>query len=216
MMVAGAGPGCVGRVGDGSLQPPRNAPPWEEVLSRGFDDGFTPEPVNLVGRAPHDVLDQRLFIERLGLSNLVLLVTVEQVWARGRRGGGGDEQQHLDVRIEKALLGEVPQDIDAVQTVIVRDDDDLPGSLQGERLVMFLRWAPDHDPPYHHHLMPASDEIVAWIETAVEQAREAGAITVGGKETGSRARRRAARKERRRQRREKKKNSKNEPPSSAP
>ncbi|RMG99204.1 MAG: hypothetical protein D6705_03840 [Deltaproteobacteria bacterium] len=191
--------GCAGRAGDGSLQPPRDAPPWEDVLSRAFDDSLTEEPVNLTGRAPHDVLDQRLFVERLGLSSLVCLADVDQVWARGRRTG--DDRQFLDLRIERVLLGELPDDADPIQTVEVVADDELSGALQGASVIFFVRWAPDHDPPFHHHLLVATDEVVAWIEAAVDQARAAGAITIGGKASTKRAQRRARRKAKRAERR---------------
>ena len=199
VVVLGPAAGCAGRAEDGSLRPPRGAPPWEDALSRSFDDSFTSEPVNLVGRAPHDVLDQRLFIERLGLSSLVMLVSVEQVWARGRKSGDG--RQFLDVRIERVLLGELPSDTDPVQPLQIAGDDPLPGSLRGQTMVLCLRWAPGADPPFHHHLVPATDDLVAWIEAAIEQARRAGAITAGGKASAKRAQRRARRRARRKARR---------------
>ncbi len=177
----------------GELAPPADAPDWESRFAAVFDDGYTQEPISLVGRAPHDVLDQRLFVSRLGHASLVALVRVDQVWARGRYQGRQD--QYVDVTFEEVLLGDLPRKVDRRQLLPVRTEDELPGSLQGQKMLLFLRWAPGEEPPYHHHLLPATDDLVEWVRATVAQARKEGAINVEGKKS-LRQRRRERRKAR--------------------
>jgi len=186
--------GCKGRNPTGELVPPAGAPAWESRFAVAYGDTYTREPINLEGRAPNDVLDQRLFAARLGHADLVALVTVEQVWGRGRFQGR--PEQFLDVKIGEMLIGDLPGSASEEQLVMVRSEDDLPGSLQGEVMILFLRWAPGEEPPYHHHLMPADDEMVGRIRGMVTHAKKEGVMTMKGKERRG-AKRRQARKERR-------------------
>jgi hypothetical protein len=185
---------CKGRNPSGELFPPSGAPEWESRFAVAYGDTYTREPISLEGRAPNDVLDQRLFAARLGHADLVALVRVEQVWGRGRFQGR--PEQFLDVTIGDMLIGELPGSASEEQLIMVRSDDDLPGSLQGEVMILFLRWAPGDDPPYHHHLMPADDEMVGRIRGMVKHAKKEGVMTLRGKERKG-AKRRQARKERR-------------------
>ncbi len=176
----------------GELTPPAHAPKWEPRFAVAFDDAYTRESIALSGRAPNDVLDQRRFSFRLGEAALVAVVHVEQVWGKGRYQGRQD--QFLDVSLGEALLGEVPRKAAPDQLLLVRSDDELPGSLQGRNMVLFLRWAPGENPAYHHHLMPADKETLAWIRAMVDHARAEGVLDAKGGET-----RRSRRKKRRMQ-----------------
>ncbi len=184
---------CKGRNKTGELSPPNDAPAWENRYAVAFDDGYTREEVALQGRAPNDVLDQRLFQARLGHSALALLVEVKQVWGRGRYQGRQD--QYLEVTLGRELLGELPRKTAKTQLLRVDGPDELPGNLQGQTMVLFIRWAPGERPPFHHHLMPATDELVEWIDAMVAHARSQGALRTGGEET-KRARRKRERKAR--------------------
>src|SRR5690606_5795391 len=117
-----------------------------------FDDDYTGQAVHLDGRAPNDVRDQRLFAARLGESHVIAEVKVAQVWGQGRYQGRQD--QYLEVEIEQLLMGELVKGTSTRQLVLVEGEDPLPGSLQGQSLLLFVRWAPGEEPPYHHHLMP--------------------------------------------------------------
>jgi hypothetical protein len=163
----------------GALEPPSGAPQWEAKYASAFNDDYTREPINLSGRAPNDVLDQRLFAERLGHAHIVARVTVEQVWGRGRYEGRKD--QFLDVVIEEVLMGELPKRTKDEQLLRISGQDPLPGSLQGQSMVLFVRWAPKSVPAYHHHLMPADQEIVAYIEAMVQHARNEGVLDSRGR-----------------------------------
>jgi len=161
----------------GALTPPDDAPAWEERFAVAFDDDYTDAELELRGRAPHDVLDQHLFAARLGHAAIVALVEVEQAWSRGRYQG--EQAQYIDVELGDVLSGELPKGTRDSQMLRLRGEDQVPTDLQGRQLVLFLRWAPGADPGYHHHLMPASDEIVAYIRALVAHARKAGALDTG-------------------------------------
>ncbi len=164
-------PGCRNK-GEISLSAPSDAIAWEARYGVAFDDSYTPTPLRMGGRAPNDVLDQRLFNARIGHADLVLEVKVEQVWGRGRYAGR--PEQYLDVELDEVLLGELPKRTGNKQLLVLRQDDTLPASLEGERLVMFLRWAPGADPSYRHHLMPKTPELLEQIEAMVAHAEDAG------------------------------------------
>ncbi|MBP7286127.1 MAG: hypothetical protein KBB21_05900 [Nannocystaceae bacterium] len=173
--IVGAAAGCKSKASRGELTPPKDAAPWEEQrYGVSFDDDYTAADLELQGRAPHDVLDQRLFGARLGHADLILQVHVDQVWGRGRYQGR--KAQYLDVELGEVLFGELPKGTRASQLVVVDGEDELPGALQGADLVLFLRWAPGDKPPYHHHLMPASEAIVSYIRALVKHARDEGAL----------------------------------------
>jgi hypothetical protein len=178
----------------GELLPPREAPRWESRFGSAYDDAYTREHITLEGRAPHDVLDQRLFAARLGHASLVALVEVEQVWGRGRYQSQPD--QYLGVKLGEVLLGELPGDAAGQQQLLVRAEDDLPGTLHGQEMILFLRWAPGEDPPYHHHLMPADEDTVEYIRAMVNHAKEEGVLTFKGKERRGKQRRRIRRERR--------------------
>lgn len=188
-LCASAIAGCKSRSNRGDLTPPDDAPSWEERFAVAFDDDYTDADLELRGRAPHDVLDQRLFAARLGHAAIVALVEVEQVWGRGRYQGR--HAQYLDVELGDVLFGELPKGVRMSQMLRLRGEDDVPADLQGQRLVLFLRWAPGADPQYHHHLMPANDDIVAYIRALVTHAREEGALDTGRKGKRRSKRRRA-------------------------
>lgn len=184
--------GCRNRNPTGELQPPRGAPEWENRYAVAFDDAYTREPINLSGRAPNDVLDQRLFAARLGHAHVVALVTVDQVWGRGRYQS--DQNQYLDVAFEKTLMGELPKDTDEEQLLRISGEDELPGSLQGQTMVLFVRWAPDERPAYHHHLMPADEEIVTYIDAMVQHAQDEGVLDDDGSRSKRKRRKKSKRK----------------------
>jgi hypothetical protein len=183
--------GCKHRRGDtshGEFFPPRGAKAFEARYSSAFDDSFTPTVVNLVGRAPNDVLDQRLFQARLGYADVVALVRVEQVFGRGRYQGRQD--QFVEVSIGEVLMGELTRETNERQLLLIDTHDDLPGRLKGEIMVLFLRWAPGSNPPYHHHMAPAQPESVALIKAMVKHAKSEGVINKRGREkSGKRAKR---------------------------
>ncbi len=186
----GAAGGCKSKSNRGELSPPDDAAAWEERYAVAFDDDYTAAGLELRGRAPHDVLDQRLFGARLGHADLVLLVTVDQVWGRGRYQGR--KAQYLDVELGEVLYGSLPKGTRAQQLLTIDGEDELPGALQGQNLVLFLRWAPGAKPPYHHHLMPANEAIVAYIRSLVRHARQEGALDGSRKGKRKRGRRGAA------------------------
>ncbi|MBX7083938.1 MAG: hypothetical protein K1X88_32320 [Nannocystaceae bacterium] len=188
-LLLGAAGGCKSKSNRGELTPPDDAPAWEERYAVAFDDDYTAAGLELRGRAPHDVLDQRLFGARLGHADLVILVTVDQVWGRGRYQGR--KAQYLDVELGEVLYGSLPKGTRAQQLLRIDGEDDLPGALQGQPLVLFVRWAPGAKPPYHHHLMPADDAIVAYIRSLVRHARQEGALD--GQRKGKRKRKAARR-----------------------
>jgi len=158
----------------GELAPPSGAPAWDPRLAVAFDDDVTKQKVRLSGRAPNDVLDQRLFAARLGHAAIVAVVRVEQVWGRGRYEG--KQQQYVEVELQDILLGQLPAGTDRRQRLWVESDDDLPGTLKHEQMLLFVRWAASADPPLHHHLMPADRENIAVIRAMVDHARASGVL----------------------------------------
>lgn len=179
--------GCKNRRRDkagyiGELVPPKDAADWEARFAVAYDDSYTPTAINLQGRAPNDVLDQQLFASRLGHAALVLLVDVEQVWGKGRFQGR--QSQFVEVTIAETLMGTLPKDTPEQIMIEVSSIDELPGSLKDEPMLLFLRWDLESDPPYHHHLMPADEELVALINAMVSHAKEEGVLDKQGEETG--------------------------------
>ncbi|WP_146155470.1 hypothetical protein [Enhygromyxa salina] len=191
-----AGGGCKNRNKGGTiseLTPPKDAPAWESRYAVAFDDAYTATAVNLQGRAPNDVLDQQLFQARLGHAAIVMLVRVEQVWGRGRYQGRQD--QFLEVEVGEYLLGNLAKDAPERLMIEVSSIDELPGSLKGEIMLLFLRWDAESEPPFHHHLMPADEELVALIKAMVKHAQDEGVLNAKGDENtkpgkGKRKRRR--------------------------
>jgi hypothetical protein len=179
-------PGCKHRRDKGGyiaeLTPPKNAPDWESRFGVAYDDSYTPTSINLQGRAPNDVLDQQLFQSRLGHAALVLLVRIEQVWGKGRYQGR--QSQFVEITVDEVLLGTLPKDAPEQLMLEVSSIDELPGSLKDETMLLFLRWDLESDPPYHHHLMPADEEVVALINAMVEHAKAEGVLDKQGEETG--------------------------------
>ncbi|MBL9104977.1 MAG: hypothetical protein JNL82_28790 [Myxococcales bacterium] len=185
--------GCAGKSARGELGAPADATEWDSRLGLVFDDRYTAVPVELTGRAPIDVMDQRRFSQRMGYADLVVLVTVDQVWSRGLHGG--DPQQRLDVTLGEVLLGELPKGTELAQVLRIRGNaqaDPLPAALIGQVMLLFVRWAPGERPAYHHHVMPADAEAVDWIQSMVRHARAEGKLPSEGAK--SRASRRAQRK----------------------
>lgn len=177
VIVVSLGCGSFNRTGE--LKAPKDARPWESKLNSAFDDGYTKQVVKLSGRAPNDVKDQRLFGARLGLSDVVAVAEIRQVWGRGRYQGKQD--QYVEIEIKKVMIGELSRGTQMVQTLAVLTEDELPGSLQGQSMVLFVRWAPEQAPSFRHHLMPAPDELIAYIEAMIESAKEAGVLDDKGR-----------------------------------
>ncbi len=176
------------------LSPPKDAPAWESRYAVAFDDTYTPTSINLQGRAPNDVLDQQLFQARLGHAAIVVLVRVEQVWGRGRYQGRQD--QYLELEVGEVLLGSLPKDTPERLMLEVSSTDALPGALKGEIMLLFLRWDAESEPPYHHHLMPADEELVALINAMVNHAQAEGVLDAKGDEKKGSKRGRKGRKDR--------------------
>lgn len=162
------------------LRPPKGAKPWESRYAVAFDDSYTPTSINLQGRAPNDVLDQQLFQARLGYADVVVLVQVEQVWGRGRYRGR--QSQFVEVEVGEALFGNLPKDAPERLMLEVESTDELPGALKGEIMLLFVRWDTESEPPYHHHLMPADEELVALIKAMVKHAQAEGVLNAKGDE----------------------------------
>jgi hypothetical protein len=181
--------GCKNRHRGGDLYPPDGSPEWETRFAPFFDDDYTAEPLELEGRAPHDVLDQQRFAARLGYAAIVALVRVDQVWGRGRYQGR--KHQYVDVELEEVLLGELPKGTHTEQLLQITGEDELEGDLQGAQMVLFVRWAPGERPPFHHHLMPATEEIVAYIRALVRHATKEGELGGSGRKRKRRARARS-------------------------
>jgi hypothetical protein len=193
-----AGFGCKNRKNtSGELVPPAGADAWESRYAVAFDDDYTRHKLNLTGRAPNDVLDQRLFQSRMGHANFVALVRVEQVWGKGRHESRQD--QFLDVELGETLMGEVGKGGQERQLIRLRSEDELPGSLRNDVMILFLRWAPGDNPPYHHHLMPADPDTLELIQAMVRHAQDEGVLNKGGTENvrGRGQRKRRERKEKR-------------------
>ena len=196
-----AGPGCARKHMRGDLAPPAGAAAWDSLHDVTFDDHYTQTPLELSGRAPGDVIDQRRLAQRLGYADIVALVTVDQVWSRGLHDGVA--RQRLDVTIDRVLLGALPRGTRDDQVLELRGGEALPAGLTGRVMLMFVRWAPGDGPGYHHHLMPADDNILAWISAMVRHARALGKLDAvekpgkrrRGKARASRAEARAPRAE---------------------
>lgn len=186
---------CRNRSIHGELVPPKDAEKFSGQFARTFDDDFTPAAIQLQGRAPNDVLDQRLFASRLGHSDLVALCSVNDVWGKGRYQGR--QEQFVDVRFEEMLIGALPKGTYEDQLLVIDSEDDLPGDLQGKYVLLFLKWAPGEIPPYHHHLMPAQDAAVNYINALVAMAKDDGVLNSDGEATKN------GRAERKRRRRDK-------------
>lgn len=154
------------------LAPPQGSPPFRSREAPAFNDAITVVPVQMVGRAPGDVQDQRLFAERLGFASLVVLVEVVEAWER-RRPGKADER-FVEVRLGEPLLHPIPKRTRPEQTLVIRSEDPLPPGLQGRQFILFLRWAPGERPGFHHHLMVADDEVVDLIRAMVRHAEMSG------------------------------------------
>ena len=169
--------------------PPPSAGGGGAASSKSFDDSYTPTAVNLQGRAPNDVTDQQLFQARLGYAQIVLLVRVEQVWGKGRYQGRQD--QFIEVEIGEVLLGSLPKNAPEQIMIEVASSDELPGALKDETMLLFLRWDRESEPPYHHHLMPADEDLVALINAMVKHAQAEGVLNAKGDEASDGERRRA-------------------------
>lgn len=183
--------GCPQKNPRGELRPPAGAADWEPKFSPVFNDDYTREAVNLSGRAPNDVLDQKLFSARLGYADVVALVEVEQVWSRGRYEGR--QNQYMDLKILEVLLGSLPKDTALDQLVEVESEDELPGTLQERPMLFFVRWAPGQEPSYHHHLMFADQETVAYVRAMVRHATDEGELAGDGSKRKRKRRKRKRR-----------------------
>ena len=179
--------GCKSRNRTGELSPPDGAAEFEGKFRKAFDDDYTHHPVKLTGRAPNDVIDQRLFAARMGYSDLVMLCSVIHVWGKGQHEGR--QEQFLEVELGDVLLGgKLPKGTFPEQQLVITGEDDLPGKLQNAKLIMFLKWAPGEIPPYHHHLMPADKDTLAYINAMVQHAKDEGVLSEAGAPTGRRKR----------------------------
>jgi len=166
--------GCAGSKARGELRPPAGAAAWDAGFDLIFDDHYTAIPVELMGRAPGDVIDQKRFAQRLGHADLVLLVTVDQVWSRGLYAS--TPQQRASVTLGTVLHGELARSIRSEQVLELRGGDALPAVLGGKVMLMFLRWAPGEGAGFHHHLMRADEDVITLIEAMVRHARAAGKL----------------------------------------
>jgi hypothetical protein len=188
--------GCKNRKNKtGALLAPGNADPWEQRYAVAFDNDYTRYKINMTGRAPNDRADQLLFHSRMGHANYVGLVRVEHVYGKGRHQG--EQTQYLMVEMGEALMGSLSKDVNDQQQFEVESEDELPGSLRGEVMILFLRWAPGESPPYHHHLMPADADSLSLIKAMVSHAQGEGVLSRSGRENakGKRKRKRSQRKE---------------------
>ena len=167
-------PGCARKHARGDLAPPAGAVAWDPLHDIIFDDHYTQTPLGLSGRAPGDVIDQRRLAQRLGFADIVALVTVDQVWSRGLHDSV--PRQRVDVTIDRVLLGALPRGTRKDQVLGLRGGEDLPAGLTGRVMLMFVRWAPGDGPGYHHHLMPADDNVLAWVTAMVRHARSLGKL----------------------------------------
>lgn len=172
------GGGCKARSTDGTLTPPDDAVAWQSKWRPAFDDDYTSEAIKLDGRAPHDVRDQRLLALRMGHADLMAQVQVQQVWGKGRYQGR--QEQFIEVEIEQYLIGQPLKGTAERQMLKVLAEDELPGSLQGQTLVLFVRWAPGEQPPYHHHLMPMDEATISFMMARIEHAKAEGVLSSEG------------------------------------
>ena len=176
--------GCARSRARGELTPPAGSPAWDSRFDLVFDDHYTAIPVQLTGRAPGDVIDQKRFAQRLGHADLVVLVTVDQVWSRGLYAS--TPQQRASVTLGQVLHGEMARGVRREQVLELRGGDALPAVLGGKVMLLFLRWAPGEGAGFHHHLMRADEDVITLIDAMVRHARAAGEL----ERPGSRSRRR--------------------------
>jgi hypothetical protein len=161
----------------GRLKAPSAAEAFESRYAVAFDDGYTAAPPKIEGRAPNDIADQRLLHARLGHADLVVLVKVEHIWEKGFKGGA--KRKFLEIRLGEVLYGDIGASVNAQQLVPVLGDS-VPAGLEGDRLLMFVRWAPGEEPSFHHHLGPAVPEVVEMIQSMVKHARKEGVLGASG------------------------------------
>lgn len=173
-LLGGFGAAGCRRGSSSELGAPGGASAWDSRLDQLFDDRFTPSAVELTGRAPGDVLDQRRFSQRLGYANVIILVTVDQVWSRTLFGG--EPQQRVEVTLGRALRGSLPRKTSPSQVLVLRGAEELPADAVGRVMLMFIAWAPGEIPAYHHHLMPADEKVIDLIEAMVRHARKEGKL----------------------------------------
>lgn len=179
--------GCKDHSATGELAAPDDAAEFESKHRKAFDDDYTPQAVELMGRAPNDVLDQQLFAERLGFADVLARVRVRQVFGKGRYQGRKD--QYIAVAIEEVILGSLPDEVEEEQLLVIKGEDELPRDLSDASLLLFVKWAPGEVPSYHHHLMPAEDRVVEMIGAMVKHAQENGVLDADGEiATGRKAR----------------------------
>lgn len=182
---------CKDRSATGELASPDDAAEFESQYRKAFDDDYTPQGVNLMGRAPNDVLDQQLFAERLGFADVLMKVQVQQVFGKGRYQGRQD--QYVAVALGDVILGSLPDGVEEEQLLVVKGEDELPADLSGDTLLLFLKWAPGEVPSYHHHLMPADEGTLEMIEAMVKHAQEVGVLNADGEVIEGRKRRKKGR-----------------------
>lgn len=187
-LLGGSSSACKDRSETGELASPEDAAPFESQYRNAFDDDYTPQGVNLMGRAPNDVLDQQLFAERLGFADVLLEVEVRQVFGKGRYQGRKD--QYVAVAIEEVIMGALPDGVEDEQLLVIKGEDALPGALSDARLLLFVKWAPGEVPSYHHHLMPADEGTLEMIGAMVKHAQEEGFLDANGEVTKGRSRKR--------------------------
>lgn len=170
-------PACSGRSPTGALTPPPDAAPWENDLATAFDDDFTAIAPELKGRAPSNVLDQRLLAQRLGFADVVAVARIEQIFTRKRRGR---IEPFVAVEIEELLIGKLVPGTESQQLLRLSGDEEIDPSLHGRRVLLFVRWAPEATPPYHHHVMVAEPAVMEFVTALVQHAKKAGVLTPGG------------------------------------
>ena len=178
LTLASVTPACKDPVGTGELSSPADAEAFESKYRKAFDDDFTGQAVQLEGRAPNDVLDQQLFAERLGFSNVLATVKVKEVFGKGRYQGRQD--QYVAIEIQDILMGSLPDETEAEQLLVIKGEDTMPTNLSDTTLLMFVRWAPEETPSYHHHLMPADDALLEIIGAMIADAKDQGYLEADG------------------------------------
>ncbi len=184
---------CKERNTTGELSSPSDATAFESQHRKAFDDDYTDQNVELMGRAPNDVLDQQLFAERLGFADVLARVRVAQVFGKGRYEGRKD--QYVAIAIEEVILGSLPEGTEDDQLLVIKGDVDLPRDLSDDELLLFVKWAPGDVPSYHHHLMPADEGVIEMIEAMVKHAQEKGVLNANGEVSKGRKSRKAQRKQ---------------------
>ncbi len=184
---------CKDRNATGELSSPEDATAFESKHRKAFDDDYTPQSVELMGRAPNDVLDQQLFAERLGFSDVLAKVRVKQVFGKGRYEGRKD--QYIAVAIEEVIIGSLAAGTQEEQLLVIKGEDELPRDLSNAQLLLFLKWAPGEVPSYHHHLMPAGDALLEMIGAMVKHAQSEGVLNADGEISSGRKSRKARKRE---------------------